>query len=47
VPNSLGGVHPSLLPEQTVASQYVDIVVRGESDRFMAELAENWRMVDR
>ncbi len=34
-----GGVHPSLLPEQTLASQYVDIVVRGEGESIVAELA--------
>ena len=35
-----GGVHPSLLPEQTAASPYVDIVVRGEGEPIMAELAD-------
>lgn len=34
-----GGVHPSLLPEQTLASQYVDIVVRGEGESIVAEIA--------
>jgi len=34
-----GGVHPSLLPEQTLASQYVDIVVRGEGESIISELA--------
>lgn len=36
-----GGVHPSLLPEQTTASPYVDIVVRGEGEPVMAKLANN------
>ena len=34
-----GGVHPSLLPDQTLDSQYVDIVVRGEGDSIIRELA--------
>jgi anaerobic magnesium-protoporphyrin IX monomethyl ester cyclase len=36
-----GGVHPSLLPEQTLASRYVDIVVRGEGESTVADLAHN------
>jgi radical SAM superfamily enzyme YgiQ (UPF0313 family) len=35
-----GGVHPSLLPEQTVASEYVDVVVRGEGEPVVVELAK-------
>ncbi len=38
-----GGVHPSLLPEQTLASQYVDIVIRGEGEPIIAELANRIR----
>ncbi len=38
-----GGVHPSLLPEQTLASQYVDIVVRGEGESTVSELASKLR----
>jgi anaerobic magnesium-protoporphyrin IX monomethyl ester cyclase len=34
-----GGVHPSLLPEQTIASRYADIVVRGEGELSIVELA--------
>jgi radical SAM superfamily enzyme YgiQ (UPF0313 family) len=34
-----GGVHPSLLPEQTAASEYVDVVVRGEGELTIVELA--------
>lgn len=34
-----GGVHPSLLPEQTLDNQYVDIVVRGEGDSTIRSLA--------
>ena len=36
-----GGVHPSLLPEQTAASPYVDIAVRGEGEPVIAELANS------
>ena len=35
-----GGVHPTLLPEQTAASQFVDVVVRGESELVIAALAD-------
>jgi anaerobic magnesium-protoporphyrin IX monomethyl ester cyclase len=34
-----GGVHPTLLPEQTVASENVDVVVRGEGESTILELA--------
>ena len=34
-----GGVHPTLLPEQTASNQYVDIVVRGEGELIIKELA--------
>ena len=34
-----GGVHPTLLPEQTAASKFVDIVVRGEGERVVPKLA--------
>ena len=34
-----GGVHPTLLPEQTVASDFVDVVVRGEGELVVPELA--------
>jgi radical SAM superfamily enzyme YgiQ (UPF0313 family) len=34
-----GGVHPTLLPEQTAASKSVDIVVRGEGELVVPELA--------
>ncbi len=36
-----GGVHPSLLPEQTLENSHVDIVVRGEGEPIMAELASS------
>lgn len=35
-----GGVHPSLLPEQTVRNTYVDFVVRGEGEMTLLELVQ-------
>ncbi len=35
-----GGVHPTLLPEQTAASGLVDVVVRGEGELIVADLAD-------
>jgi anaerobic magnesium-protoporphyrin IX monomethyl ester cyclase len=34
-----GGVHPTLLPEQTARSDYVDIVIRGEGELIIKDLA--------
>src|SRR5208283_4124769 len=34
-----GGVHPTLLPEQTASNVYVDIVVRGEGELIIKDLA--------
>jgi anaerobic magnesium-protoporphyrin IX monomethyl ester cyclase len=34
-----GGVHPSLLPEQTASNKFVDIVVRGEGELVVPKLA--------
>jgi anaerobic magnesium-protoporphyrin IX monomethyl ester cyclase len=34
-----GGVHPTLLPEQTVSHELVDIVVRGEGELIIKDLA--------
>ena len=44
VPIVWGGVHPTLLPEQTVASDFVDVVVRGEGETVVAELADNFAL---
>jgi anaerobic magnesium-protoporphyrin IX monomethyl ester cyclase len=41
-PSSLlvwGGIHPTLLPEQTAYNDYVDVVVRGEGELIIKELA--------
>lgn len=35
-----GGIHASLLPEQTIAESYVDIVVEGEGEDAIVELAD-------
>jgi anaerobic magnesium-protoporphyrin IX monomethyl ester cyclase len=34
-----GGVHPTLLPEQTTKNDFVDIVVRGEGELIIKDLA--------
>jgi len=34
-----GGVHPTLLPEQTASNDFVDIVVRGEGELIVKDLA--------
>lgn len=39
VPLVWGGVHPTLLPEQTVSNEYVDVVVRGEGELIIKDLA--------
>ena len=33
-----GGIHPTLLPEQTLENEFVDIVVRGEGEETIVEL---------
>ena len=42
-PVILGGWHPSLLPEQTLAAEFVDVVVRGQGEDAMLEVAERLR----
>jgi len=42
-PIVLGGWHPSLLPGQTLEAEYVDIVVRGQGEDSMLEVAERLR----
>lgn len=37
-PVLLGGWHPSLLPDQTLASPYVDVVVRGQGEDSLLEI---------
>jgi anaerobic magnesium-protoporphyrin IX monomethyl ester cyclase len=40
VPLVWGGVHPSLLPQQTAANPYVDIAVKGEGEAVVGKLAD-------
>jgi anaerobic magnesium-protoporphyrin IX monomethyl ester cyclase len=44
-PVILGGWHPSLLPSQTLEAEYVDVVVRGQGEDSMLEVAQ--RLSDR
>src|ERR1700721_4487985 len=39
-PVILGGWHPSLLPDQTLAADYVDVVVQGQGEEAMLAVAE-------
>ena len=39
-PVILGGWHPSLLPGQTLEAPYVDIIVRGQGEESMLQIAE-------
>src|SRR3984957_9693036 len=40
LPVILGGWHPSLLPDQTLAAEYVDVVVKGQGEDAMLEIVE-------
>lgn len=40
VPIIWGGIHASLLPEQTLANPYVDVVVVGEGEETFPELVK-------
>jgi radical SAM superfamily enzyme YgiQ (UPF0313 family) len=40
LPIILGGWHPSLLPEQTLAAGYVDVVVRGQGEDALLEVIQ-------
>src|SRR5271156_4156031 len=39
-PVILGGWHPSLLPHQTLAAEYVDVVVKGQGEDALLEIVE-------
>src|ERR1700752_2532037 len=39
-PVILGGWHPSLLPDQTLAAEYVDVVVKGQGEDAMLEILQ-------
>ncbi len=43
VPLVWGGWHPSILPQETVANEHVDYVVRGQGEITFAELADSLR----
>jgi anaerobic magnesium-protoporphyrin IX monomethyl ester cyclase len=40
-PIILGGWHPSLLPKQTLEAPYIDIVVRGQGEEALLEIAQH------
>ncbi|MBU1975763.1 MAG: B12-binding domain-containing radical SAM protein [Nanoarchaeota archaeon] len=40
IPIVWGGIHPTLLPEETAKNKFVDIVVRGEGEETIVELAK-------
>ena len=40
-PIVFGGVHPTLLPKQTIQNKYVDIIVLGEGEKSFFELVEH------
>jgi radical SAM superfamily enzyme YgiQ (UPF0313 family) len=42
-PVILGGWHPSLLPGQTLAAPYVDIIVRAQGEESMVQIADRLR----
>src|SRR6202030_658762 len=44
-PVILGGWHPSLLPDQTLAAEYVDVVVKGQGEDALLEVIQ--RLEDR
>src|SRR5437879_5791789 len=45
LPVVLGGWHPSLLPDQTLAAECVDVVIRGQGEDAMLEVVQ--RLEDR
>ncbi len=42
IPIMWGGYHPTILPEQTVANEYVDVVIRGRGEETFKELVEHF-----
>src|SRR5690349_9875460 len=43
LPVVLGGWHPSLLPDQTLAAEFVDVVVAGQGEEAIVEVLERLR----
>jgi len=46
IPIIWGGVHPTMLPEETAQNEYVDIVVRGEGEATLVELVQKIKAGD-
>jgi len=42
IPVVLGGVHPSILPEQTLRNEYIDFVVKHEGEETIIELMKSF-----
>src|SRR5690348_17318345 len=40
-PVILGGWHPSLLPDQTLAAEYVDVIVKGQGEEALLEIVQH------
>jgi radical SAM superfamily enzyme YgiQ (UPF0313 family) len=40
-PVILGGWHPSLLPDQTLAAEYVDVIVNGQGEEALLEIVQH------
>ncbi|MBN2055922.1 cobalamin-dependent protein [bacterium] len=38
----MGGIHPTILPEETMADAHVDVLVRGEGELTFLELVKTW-----
>ncbi len=38
IPTVIGGIHPSLLPEETIKSPYIDYLIKGEGEKSFYEL---------
>lgn len=41
LPVILGGWHPSLLPDQTLAAEYIDVVVKGQGEDALLEIVQH------
>jgi anaerobic magnesium-protoporphyrin IX monomethyl ester cyclase len=41
LPVILGGWHPSLLPDQTLAAEFVDVVVKGQGEEALLEIVQH------
>ena len=39
LPIVIGGWHPSLLPDQTLAADFIDVVVKGQGEEALPEVA--------